>query len=58
MLDLVSQALRSKLAARGLDFVRIDGSCTLQKRCDAQDKFILDEKCRVMLATIGAVGEG
>jgi hypothetical protein len=58
MLDLVSQALRSRLAARGLDFERIDGSCTLRKRCEAQDRFILDDKCRVLLATIGAVGEG
>ena len=58
MLDLVSQALRPGLAARGLDFVRIDGSCTLQKRCDAQDRFMLDDKFRVLLATIGAVGEG
>ncbi len=58
MLDLISQALRPDLDTRGLSVVRIDGSCTLQQRRDALDKFNLDDKCVVMLATIGAVGEG
>lgn len=58
MLDLISQALSTQLPMLGLTVVRIDGSYTLQQRRDALDKFNSDDDCVVMLASIGAVGEG
>ncbi|KAG8164282.1 hypothetical protein KVR01_006200 [Diaporthe batatas] len=58
MLDLISTALGPDLSSRGLSLVRIDGRSSLQQRREAMEKFNLDHSCVVMLATIGAVGEG
>ncbi|KAK2606592.1 hypothetical protein N8I77_005330 [Diaporthe amygdali] len=58
MLDLISTALSPHLSSRGLSLVRIDGRSSLQQRREVMDKFNSDHSCVVMLATIGAVGEG
>ncbi|KAL1857634.1 hypothetical protein Daus18300_010274 [Diaporthe australafricana] len=58
MLDLISTALSPYLSSRGLSLVRIDGRSSLQQRREVMDKFNSDHSCVVMLATIGAVGEG
>jgi SWI/SNF-related matrix-associated actin-dependent regulator of chromatin subfamily A3 len=58
MLDLIHDALGSQLSSLDLCSVRIDGRSTLQQRRDALDKFNSDNGCVIMLATIGAVGEG
>lgn len=58
MLDLIFDALNPHLSSLGLSSVRIDGRSTLQQRRHAVDKFYGDGGCRIMLATIGAVGEG
>ena len=58
MLDQVSLALIPLLASFNVNFVRIDGSCSLQQRSSALDKFNSDSGCVIMLATVGAVGEG
>lgn len=58
MLDRILEALSPHLLSHGVTAVRIDGSSTLQQRRDALDKFNSNGSCVVMLATIGAVGEG
>ena len=58
MLDLLAKALLPHLSKRNLSHVRIDGSSSLQQRRDALDRFGSEDKCLVMLASIGAVGEG
>lgn len=58
MLDMISSALDSYLSARNFSTVRIDGHCTLQQRHDALDQFNNDPNCIIILATIGAMGEG
>ena len=58
MLDMISSALGPYISTLNLSMVRIDGSLTLQQRRDALDRFNSDKSCVVMLATIGAVGEG
>lgn len=58
MLDMISSALDSYMSSRNLSTVRIDGRCTLQQRHDALDRFNGDPSCVVILATIGAMGEG
>ncbi|KAJ9150780.1 Helicase, C-terminal [Pleurostoma richardsiae] len=58
MLDLISDALSPHLSCLDLSSVRIDGSSSLQQRRNALDQFNSDNGCMVMLATIGAVGEG
>jgi SWI/SNF-related matrix-associated actin-dependent regulator of chromatin subfamily A3 len=58
MLDLIHGALSPHLSSLNLSSTRIDGSCTLQQRRDALDRFNTDRDCVVMLATVGAVGEG
>lgn len=58
MLDMISSALGQHISTLKLSMVRIDGSLTLQQRRDALDRFNSDKSCVVMLATIGAVGEG
>jgi hypothetical protein len=54
MLDLIGAALREK----GLVFQRIDGQSSLSQRKEALKDFDSDPKCTVMLASIGAAGEG
>ena len=54
MLDQIVKALQ----ASGLKFQRIDGQSTLQHRKEALEKFNNDASCTVMLASIGAAGEG
>ncbi|KAL1909705.1 hypothetical protein Sste5344_004553 [Sporothrix stenoceras] len=55
MLDLIEEALNRE----GLSFCRIDGQSSLQQRRQALDTFgASDGKHRVMLASIGAAGEG
>jgi SNF2 family DNA or RNA helicase len=58
MLDLVSRALAPHLSSLGLSCARLDGRSSLQQRRDILDRFNSDERCVIMLATIGAVGEG
>ena len=58
MLDMISRALLPKLSPLELYTTRIDGQSTLQQRRDALDRFNADPSCIIMLATIGAVGEG
>lgn len=58
MLDQISSALTLHLSSLKLFFVRIDGRSTLQQRRAALDRFNSDKGYVVMLATIGAVGEG
>ncbi|KAI0432734.1 SNF2 family N-terminal domain-containing protein [Xylaria sp. FL1042] len=54
MLDLIARALK----AGGLKSLRIDGQASLQQRKAALEKFNSDVSYRVMLASIGAAGEG
>lgn len=54
MLDLIAAALREK----GVDFCRIDGRSTLSQRGKALNRFAKDPACTVVLASIGAAGEG
>ncbi|KIM95726.1 hypothetical protein OIDMADRAFT_171182 [Oidiodendron maius Zn] len=58
MLDQIYEALSPHLSSLGLSSVRIDGRSTLQQRHDALEMFNSDITCRIVLATIGAVGEG
>jgi SNF2 family DNA or RNA helicase len=54
MLDLIAVALNDK----GLRFCRIDGQSSLSQRKEAIKKFNDDLACNIMLASIGAAGEG
>ncbi len=54
MLDFIQKAFRKK----NINFRRIDGQTTLAGRADALRAFRDDPDCRVMLASIGSVGEG
>jgi SNF2 family DNA or RNA helicase len=54
MLDLIAIALRDK----GLNYGRIDGQSSLPQRKEAIEKFNSDPACNIMLASIGAAGEG
>jgi len=54
MLDFIQKALEQS----EIGFKRIDGQTSLIGREDAMRAFRNDPKCRVMLATIGSVGEG
>jgi len=58
MLDLIARALGPQLSAQKLSYVRIDGNSSLQQYRDALGKFNSESTYVVMLATIGAVGEG
>lgn len=58
MLDMISSALGPYISTLNLSMVRIDGSLTLQQRRDALDRFNSEKSCVIILATIGAVGEG
>ncbi|KAL2130486.1 hypothetical protein VTI74DRAFT_6340 [Chaetomium olivicolor] len=58
MLDLVSCALSPHLSSLGLNCARLDGRSSLRQRRDTLDRFNSDKSCVIMLATIGAVGEG
>ncbi|KAE8378972.1 SNF2 family N-terminal domain-containing protein [Aspergillus bertholletiae] len=54
MLDLIA----SSLDERGWAFQRIDGQSSLTQRKNALEKFSSDRQCSIMLASIGAAGEG
>ncbi|KAH8704110.1 SNF2 family N-terminal domain-containing protein [Talaromyces proteolyticus] len=54
MLDLIGNALDE----RQLSFQRIDGQLSLSQRKEALEKFGNDSRCNIMLASIGAAGEG
>ncbi|CVL08518.1 uncharacterized protein FMAN_05219 [Fusarium mangiferae] len=54
MLDLVGHALSSQ----GFRFQRIDGQSSISQRKIALETFGSDPECSVMLASIGAAGEG
>jgi SNF2 family DNA or RNA helicase len=54
MLDLVEKALEHN----GIAYQRIDGQSSLAERKSALERFAGDPAVRVMLATIGAAGEG
>jgi SNF2 family DNA or RNA helicase len=54
MLDFIQKALRKN----SIGFQRIDGQTTLHSRAAALKAFRNDPDCRVMLASIGSVGEG
>jgi len=54
MLDLIAVALHDN----GLTFNRIDGRSSLPQRKKAIEKFNSDSACSIMLASIGAAGEG
>lgn len=58
MLDMISCALGPYLSTLDLSIVRIDGSLTIQQRRCVLDQFNSDKSCVILLATIGAVGEG
>ncbi len=58
MLDLISQGLDPQLSSLGLSSARIDGQSSLQSRRNTLERFNSNMGCVVMLATIGAVGEG
>jgi len=58
MLDLISSALNPELASLGFSLARIDGQSSLNQRRNTLDQFNSDPGCVIMLATIGAVGEG
>ena len=58
MLDQVAHALAQHLPPLDLTSVRIDGRSSLQQRRSALNQFNLEDNCVIMLATIGAVGEG
>ncbi len=54
MLDFIEKAFREN----NIGFRRIDGQTTLSRRADALTVFRDDPDCKVMLASIGSVGEG
>jgi len=54
MLDLIEASLRD----RGMKFCRIDGQSSLPQRKHALKRFDNDPECNIMLASIGAAGEG
>jgi SNF2 family DNA or RNA helicase len=54
MLDLIAMALNDN----GFTFHRIDGKSSLAERKEAIEKFNSDQACNIMLASIGAAGEG
>ncbi|KAG4256793.1 hypothetical protein FPRO03_03803 [Fusarium proliferatum] len=54
MLNLIESALLGE----GFKFARIDGQKSLAERTWALQSFRNDERCTVMIATIGSVGEG
>jgi SNF2 family DNA or RNA helicase len=54
MLDLIEAALQK----HDIAFQRIDGQSSLLKRRQALDQFNTSKTRMVMLASIGAVGEG
>ncbi|KAF5530925.1 SNF2 family domain-containing protein [Fusarium mexicanum] len=54
MLSLLEFALRSE----GFKFARIDGQKSLSERTLALQSFRDDDRCTVMIATIGSIGEG
>lgn len=54
MLDLIKVALEE----RGIKFCRIDGRSSMSQRKDALEVFGRDPEYSVMLASIGAAGEG
>ncbi|RBQ87208.1 hypothetical protein FVER53263_20742 [Fusarium verticillioides] len=54
MLDLIGFALNSQ----GFQFQRIDGQSSMSQRKAALETFGGDPECNVMLASIGAAGEG
>ncbi|OHE96895.1 hypothetical protein CORC01_07862 [Colletotrichum orchidophilum] len=58
MLDLIGSALIPHLSSYNLTYARLDGSCDLQQRRNAIIKFVNDDRCVVLLATVGATGEG
>ncbi|KAK1622708.1 SNF2 family N-terminal domain-containing protein [Colletotrichum phormii] len=58
MLDLIGSALIPHLYSYNLTYARLDGSCDLQQRRNAIIKFRNDDRCVVLLATVGAAGEG
>lgn len=54
MLNLIAVALKAKR----LTYHRIDGSSSLPQRKNAIEAFNSDPACNIMLASIGAAGEG
>ncbi|KAL4924962.1 C-terminal helicase domain-containing protein [Aspergillus undulatus] len=54
MLDLIGNALNE----RGLAFKRIDGQSFFSQRKDSPEGFSIDSQCNILLASIGAAGEG
>lgn len=58
MLDLISRGLDPQLLSLGFSSARIDGQSSFQSRRNTLERFNSDKSCVVMLATIGAVGEG
>lgn len=54
MLNFIEKALRMNK----IGFQRIDGRTTLPGRAQALETFRNDPECRVMLASIGSIGEG
>ncbi|KAF5532217.1 SNF2 family domain-containing protein [Fusarium mexicanum] len=54
MLDLIGFALNSQ----GVKFQRIDGQSSMSQRKVALETFGSDPECNIMLASIGAAGEG
>lgn len=54
MLDLIATALTEN----HLTFRRIDGQSSLSERKEALSVFGSDPQCKIMLASIGAAGEG
>ena len=54
MLDLIAVALHDK----GWNFHRVDGQSSLLQRREAIEKFNTDPGSNIMLASIGAAGEG
>lgn len=54
MLDLIGTSLREQ----GMKLCRIDGQSSLFQRKNALERFGNDPECNIMLASIGAAGEG
>lgn len=54
MLDLIGNTLNE----RGMAFQRIDGHSSLLQRKDSIETFSSDPQCSILLASIGAAGEG
>ncbi len=54
MLDLIEGPFRDN----GLKFCRIDGRSSMSQRRKALETFNGDHECCIMLASIGAAGEG